>query len=242
MPSTLLFFLIRVKRCPQAAPSGPLYLKKDPDISEQMIHQAGFMVCTICKAVLVTTRRNHCTSCTSSCRTSCSSNKSSCSEPSPDPVASPGHSVSPQVSLVSSSPMSPAQEVLLVMGGGRSSREPVVDTQVRENTLPGLISLGLPESDPPIVSTDPPPSLVVQHLHAQTQLPVIAPAPEQGSFPSSNHSCSQSTSEGPIRPPPELPPQDIPYLLLHKHTVLTQPPPHFLHHSVPLLPYPQVRF
>ena len=151
------------------------------------------MVCTICKAVLVTTRRNRCTSCTSSCRTSCSSDKSSCSETSPDPVAAPGHSVSSQVSLFSSSPMSPAQEVSMARGRGRSSREPVVDTQVCENTLPGLISLGLPESDPPIVSTDPPSSLVVQHLHAQTQRPAIAPAPispEQGSSPSSNHSCS----------------------------------------------------
>ena len=49
------------------------------------------MVCTTCKAVLVTARRNRCTSCTSSCRTSCSSAKSSCTETSPDPVVSPGY-------------------------------------------------------------------------------------------------------------------------------------------------------
>ena len=66
----------------------------------------------------------------------------------------------------------------------------------------------LPSTDTPSSSTLTPPSLVVQHLHAQTLLPAIAPAtisPEQESSPSSNNSCSQSTSEGPVQPPPELP-------------------------------------
>ncbi|KAL5491495.1 hypothetical protein EMCRGX_G016792 [Ephydatia muelleri] len=36
------------------------FLKRDPDISEEKINQAGFMVCTTCKAVLVTARRNRC--------------------------------------------------------------------------------------------------------------------------------------------------------------------------------------
>ena len=150
-------------------------LTKDPDISEEMIHQAGFMICTICKAVLVTARRNRCTSCTSSCRTACSSAKSSCTETSTDPVASQGHSVSSQVSLSPSSPMSPAQEVSMTMGGGRSSREPVsrvLDMQVHrtaKNTLPGLIFLGLPESNPPIVTTDPHTSML-PYRHSMTSL------------------------------------------------------------------------
>ena len=95
------------------------------DILEEMIHQAGFTVCTICKAVLVTVRRNRCTACTSSCRTSCSSAKSSRTETSRDPVASPRHSESSQISLLPSSPMSPVQEVSMAMSDGRSSREPV---------------------------------------------------------------------------------------------------------------------
>ena len=79
-------------------------------ISEEMIHQAGFTICTTCNSVLVTARRKRCTTCTSSCRTprtSSNSTKSSCLETSRVTAASsasPGYTEHSEPSQVSYSP------------------------------------------------------------------------------------------------------------------------------------------
>ena len=92
------------------------FLSKEPELSEDMIHQAGFTICTTCNSVLVTARRNRCNTCISSCRMSRVSTQSSCSGNSQAP-ASPActeHSESSQVpySLIctSSSSLVLAQE------------------------------------------------------------------------------------------------------------------------------------
>ena len=54
------------------------FLKKDPGISADLLHEAGFTVCADCKTVLVTIKRTRCTSCMNDSRHSSKSNGSSC--------------------------------------------------------------------------------------------------------------------------------------------------------------------
>ena len=79
--------------------------KKDPDISEELIHQVGFTARTICNSILVTARRNCCTTYTSSLRMTRNSTKSSCTEARQTP-ASPACTEHSESSQVSSSPIS----------------------------------------------------------------------------------------------------------------------------------------
>ena len=96
------------------------------------------MVCTICKAVLVTARRNRCTSCTSAAARLVAPLKAAAQKQSGSCCLSPGYSESSQFSPLTPSPvqcpMSPVQEASIAIGGIRSLREsvdPVLDMQVR---------------------------------------------------------------------------------------------------------------
>ena len=97
--------------------------------------------------------------------------------------------------------MSPAQEVSMAMDDGHSSRETVgqpLDMQVRrtaENTLPGLTILGLPESDPPIVSTDPHiGAFPYRHSMTSPSLPIVTrSSTTQPDLPAHEHPITSLT-------------------------------------------------
>ena len=143
-------------------------LSKDPDISDETIHQAGFKICISCNSVLVTARRNRCNTCTSSCRTSHNFTKSSCSgksraPASPAPSACTEHSESSQVSYSPTCVSSAALEQESARNP-RSSRVSVGSCNLQ------------PASDPSILVT-----FIGQESqsHSMFQVPVSGADPER---------------------------------------------------------------
>ncbi|KAL5506736.1 hypothetical protein EMCRGX_G008471 [Ephydatia muelleri] len=194
------------------------FLSKEPELSEDMIHQAGFTICTTCNSVLVTARRNRCNTCISSCRMSRVSTQSSCSGNSQAP-ASPACTEHSESSQVPYSPICTSSSSLVLAQESDmepySSRVPVSLGNLRPASDPATLITPI-RQDAPTHSTScssshvsiPQVSYVMDSPelpHSSTQHPVQSITPqgfETGPEPArSSQSPASSTISSPSHTP-----------------------------------------
>ena len=191
-------------------------LSKEPGLSEDMIHQAGFTICNTCNSVLVTARRNRCNTCISSCQMCHVSTQSSCSGNSQSPACTE-HSESSQV------PYSP-------IGTSSSSLVLAQESDMEPYSSRAPVSLGnhRPASDPATLITpirQDPPTHSTSYSSSHVSVPQVSYVMDSPELP---HSSTQQPVQS-ITPQGLKPDQN--------RRALPRAPPHPLFLHLCTLPY-----